>query len=570
MRAILLIPSKNKIKCILPVLLILAIPALGFSESKIYNLEFEHISKNLLALSSQPRPKKVNDDCHQMYSELYNDNTLRVSIFLGVMNTTNNNCIDPPAKQALTEYLIKDCSSDFFACGFTKTSDEPITLQKKTDDSKNIIINIHDSSASESVKINTVDLASEQQIKSDKTTNLFFESIKNNDIIFYLGHSRYGTGPGFYLLPFFSKKWLSTYIQEPIKSAMVRNFNQTSWKPKLFGLFSCSSERFYAKELRNIAPDMALIVSTGITDYYSNITEAVGILNSIFGDICLSKANGILKNNKTNSKYKLYGLSGSNIFQKFKKNNSIFAITIFLLMLPVLIIATSKMFIIKTCSPFETKFFLKDMISVLVVFLISFVGIKYFSEFNNDIYRQSIPIFFIVAGIFLLVIFSYKKNIKSYDIKLISKTSIAPLLVSMLIYFWINIYPTADGTQLVLSIIQSIKLLLLFIAVLPFVIFTTGLLQYPLFLKNNMKLIFRILLFIIVAEFFCMVTSCLFAMFNVFLIEERSTMFVVLFFTQLVSLLLYFYKSNTLLPVLYLSLTLAIIFSENIHGLFYY
>ena len=132
------------------------------------------------------------------------------------------------------------------------------------------------------------------------------------------------------------------------------------------------------------------------------------------------------------------------------------------------------------------------------------------------------------------------------------------------------IYPTADGTQLVLSIIQSIKLLLLFIAVLPFVIFTTGLLQYPLFLKNNMKLIFRILLFIIVAEFFCVATSCLFAMFNVFLIEEISAMFVVLFFTQVVSLLLYFYKSNTLLPVLYLSLTLAIIFSENIHGLFYY
>jgi hypothetical protein len=33
--------------------------------------------------------------------------------------------------------------------------------------------------------------------------------------------------------------------------------------------------------------------------------------------------------------------------------------------------------------------------------------------------------------------------------------------------------------------------------------------------------------------------------------------------------LLYFYKSNTVLPIVYQSLALAIIFSENIHGIFY-
>jgi hypothetical protein len=239
------------------------------------------------------------------------------------------------------------------------------------------------------------------------------------------------------------------------------------------------------------------------------------------------------------------------------------------LLLPVLIIATSKMLFIKTYSPFEARSFLKDMVSVAVVFVISFVGIKYCSELNNEIYRQSIPLFFVVSGIFLLVIFSYKKNIKPYYIKLLLKASIAPLLASMLIYFWINIYPTAGGNQVVLSIVQSIKILLLFVAVLPFVIFTTGLFQYPLFFKGNMKLIFRILLAVIISEFSCIVTALLLAKFNVLLVEEVGTMFVVLFFVQVVSVLLYFYKSNTVLPIVYQSLALAIIFSENIHGIFY-
>jgi len=563
----LLTSHKKIIVFFLPFLIISGFPNLSFCESELFDTVAKQTLKELRILSSLPISIKTVDGFHQVYSKLYNNDTLRISIFLGMMNTANNICLDRPTKHALVEYLTQDCQSDSFACGFFKKSNEPTILQKKTDDSKNIIISIHDSSVSESVNKNTVDLVSEQQQKSKTITDLFLKAIEEDDIICYIGHARYGTGPGFYNLPFLSAQWLSTYIRSPLRSAMVSKLNQASKHPKIFGLFSCNTERYYAKEIHAVVPDMALIVSSGITTHYSNVMEAIGFLNSILGNVYPSELNTTFKKLNTNSKYKIYGLFENNIFPKFKKHNSLLSVTMFLLILPIIILSTSKLFLIQTFSPFETKSFFKDLMFLLIFSAYSMMTIKYFSKFNNVIDKQAIPLFFISVGVLLTAMFLYKKDINLNDIVLSFKTLIAPLFISMLIYFGLNLYPTAGYDELFMSIIQSAKLLIISATILPFFVFTTGILKYPLFVEKKIYIGIRIILFIIVSGIFCIAISYLIVQFNIFFFMHK--IFILLFYTQLVSLLFYYYKSNTLLPIAFQTLTVAIILSENIHGLFY-
>jgi hypothetical protein len=301
-------------------LLLVSHPIVGLCESDPLNSVSDSILKQLSALSASSEQQESRHDCHLAYSKLYDNDTLSIGIFLGVMDTHHGTSWDRPAKHFLIEFLTKECRANYFACGFIRDSVEPAVLRKTTIDSKNILIAIHDSSVSDRFETSTHELLTEQQDKSKQTTNLFLRSIERDDIVLYVGHSRYGTGPGFSWIRLFSSQWLSTFVHSPVLSDIVRTLDQDATPLKVFGVFGCSSERYYARDLHTVAPNMALIVSSGITDHISNIAEAVNAVNSILGNLCYSEsANSPTKLNPS-SPYKLYGLFENNTFPQFKNN----------------------------------------------------------------------------------------------------------------------------------------------------------------------------------------------------------------------------------------------------------
>jgi hypothetical protein len=393
--------------------------------------------------------------------------------------------------------------------------------------------------------------------------------MERDDIVFYIGHSRYGTGPGFYRLPLFSSQWLSTYIHSPLLSATIRKLEQTSTPPKIFGIFSCSSQRYYAKKFHSAAPDMALIVSTGMTLYNLNIVEAVDALNSIFGNLCYSEGKNTSIKLNPNSVYKLYGLFENNKFPQFKKNNSLLSITIFILTLPILIIIISKLFEIQTFTPVKTKTYFKDIIFLLIFPIISLIITKFFLKNYNDFNEQSLPFFIILSGALLLFRFSCKQKIILSIVIKTFKASAVPLFFSILIFFMINFIPEADINQLSISIVQSVKFLVIFFVLLPFVIFSTGILKYPLFGDIKLHFVTRILLFVAISEIFYIIITYSAIHLNVYFLPYRSTILIFFLYNQFISILLYYYKSSTLLSIIYQTLALTLIFSENIHSLFY-
>lgn len=558
--------KKNNTIFTLLILFILGHSTLGICDPKVPNSFGEHISEKLSLISSPSLSHKSDDECDQVYSKLYDNGEMRVSIFLGAMNTQNNVCLDPQAKQAFVEYLTRDCQPNFFACGFSQRSNDP-TILRKTTHSKTIIISIYDSSVSEDLKKNVAELASEQQIKSEQVTEAFLKSIETDDVIFYLGHSRYGTGPGFYHLPFLSTQWTSTFILSPLRSRIISKLDQSFSSPQVLGLFGCNSQRYYASEIHAVAPEVALVVSTGITTYESNIVQAMGMLNLLLGNACLEEFNIALKELDEGSKYKFYGLFQNNTFPQFKKHNSILSITIFILMLPV-IIMVSKVFPTGNPSPLEIHSFARSLSLLLLSFAVSLVGVKYLSKVNNELYKQSIPLFFLLMGAVSFGMLSFAKNAKIRDVTQTLRFSLPLLAFSGLIYFGINLYSHASFNESFICFLQSTELVILFAAFLPFSAITTAILEYPLFAKWKRPLAFRIIIFVVISEFFCLMVAYALTYLNMYLVPYRNLIFFSLFYIQVLSMLLYYNKSSTFLPIVLQSLTFAIIFSENIHGLF--
>jgi hypothetical protein len=558
--------SKNNTIFALLILIILGHATLGICESKVPNRYGEQILEKLSQISSPSLSHESDDKCDQLYSKLYDNGAMRFSFFLGAVNTQNNVCLDPQTKHALVEYLIRDCQPNFFACGFSKKSNDP-TILRKTTDSKTIIITIYDSSVSEDLKKNVAELASEQQIKSEQVTEAFLKSIETDDVIFYLGHSRYGTGPGFYHLPFLSTQRISTFILSPLRSAMIRKLDESFSSPQVLGLFGCNSQRYYASEIHAVAPEMALVVSTGITTYESNIVQAMAMLNLLLGNACLEEFNIALKELDENSKYKFYGLYQDNTFPQFKRHNSILSITIFILVLPI-IIMVPKLYPTGKFSPLEIQSFARSLSLLLFSCVFSLIAVRYLSKVNNEFYKQSILLFFLLMGAVLFGMLSFGKQTKFRDIILTLRFSLPLLTFLGLVYFGINLYPKASFKELFISFLQSTKFLILFAAFLPFSAITTATLEYPLFAKWKRSVGFRIIIFVVISELFCLMVAYSLTYLNMYLVPYRNLIFFSLFYIQVLSMLLYYYKSSTFLPIVLQSLTFAIIFSENIHGLF--
>ena len=69
------------------------------------------------------------------------------------MNKLDGTLIDGPAKYALVRYFTKECISGHYACGFSESKNAPTLLKKTTKNSKQVIINIFNSSISERLNL---------------------------------------------------------------------------------------------------------------------------------------------------------------------------------------------------------------------------------------------------------------------------------------------------------------------------------------------------------------------------------------------------------------------------------
>jgi hypothetical protein len=247
--------------------------------------------------------------CVSAYDRLYEKENLNFRVFIGYWDTQpepggpgvpkverQDWVIDSAVRKMFSEILTKPCDANLFVCGFSheledQDTDELEHLAKTVagPDGKDhtVHLTLESSSVSLSNRENQHQDKAEQKTQTKKVADDFFNSIGNSDALIYVGHARWGTGPGFKPLPPLSWSWIDAGIFKPSRHRLEKALKTAQEKPALIGYFSCTSEKYYEKYLEKDAPDSGLALTTNafMTDLEAQ-EAALGTLNALLGLQC--------------------------------------------------------------------------------------------------------------------------------------------------------------------------------------------------------------------------------------------------------------------------------------------
>ncbi len=230
--------------------------------------------------------------CADSYRALDGKDVVRLGLFLG-FSDAGAIVVDKPIRRALVAQLAKPCRKNSYACGFTvepsSSPDGPATLTKTQlfgGRPTRFVLDVVDSSIDERPAQCAGSRRAEQAAKSRATTERYLEALREDDAVLYAGHARYGTGPGFCPLPFFSLDSVMTYVRRPLLARMKSALADPARAPAVIGFLSCDSRHLYAGNLQNFAPRSALLVTTDLTTHFDNALAALGFIDSLLARRC--------------------------------------------------------------------------------------------------------------------------------------------------------------------------------------------------------------------------------------------------------------------------------------------
>jgi hypothetical protein len=149
---------------------------------------------------------------------------------------------------------------------------------------KRVYLRMMNSSMSSRHEDNISRHAEAQKQKSLETEAAFQRSLAGDDVVFYSGHARYGTGISF--TPMNYDQWNEALRDSPALDRMVETLKRTPTPPKLLGIVACKSEAYYAEVLHRAAPRMGLILTRETLQANDSMRTLDAALDSILGLKC--------------------------------------------------------------------------------------------------------------------------------------------------------------------------------------------------------------------------------------------------------------------------------------------
>ncbi len=249
------------------------------------------IALSLLASSSLASgPLRM---CDEAYKKIYRDDELNISIFLGYSDSNDDGVTDNYDKMNFTQMLRKPCSEvlDEQLCSFTRDEDDANiftkTISRADGTTDKIKIRIMSSAYTESHNQNTTYNKIDQDKKSKKISEAFLKSLQEDEVVFYNGHARRGTGPGF--KPMNNTDWAEAVALKPSLNAMSKALKEAKTKPALIGMITCEGEEHYGKALQDSAPDSALLLTRQTTSFSDSAVIMNNSIASLLKKDCSAK-----------------------------------------------------------------------------------------------------------------------------------------------------------------------------------------------------------------------------------------------------------------------------------------
>jgi hypothetical protein len=298
-------------KLIFTMIVLLSAIMASTAHAYLYENEFYRMGSNYISLLNgvatddmASLPADQQQACQQRYSKILNDGVIDIRIPIGyfdwtigrevVKDGTNyglSPSIDLGAYAALSKLLTASCRGSARFCGFHKDGDyrfsKEVSIQNKN---YQVRIEMHFSSATESLNRNTGRNSDDQAQRSNFMQGFFSSSLKTADAVFYLGHSRNGGGPDFkppVLISGANKVDYNGFykVKRPGFNVMMSALSG-GHQPAILGLMSCDSRDHFVSSLRNQAPGTGVISSTAVITIDEVYTALIGGIDAVLRGQC--------------------------------------------------------------------------------------------------------------------------------------------------------------------------------------------------------------------------------------------------------------------------------------------
>lgn len=277
----------------------------------------------LFSVNSFAAGKKKKDSrpqaCVAAYQEVFNKPIVNISVVFGYKDTRPARFVgDRHERLAFVQKILRPCTKTSEACGFERSpknsdlffkkikglSKKPITVQLKV---------VHSATGSDD-QGNRNDPFQSWQSEYAKET--FFSGIKDSDVLFYNGHSRFGGGPDFeppHLndanevdAPYYQNQ--KPGFVKTLDVIQVQSFTKgaVGGRMKVFGLFSCGSSQHFTEEIQQYS-GVGLISSKNLIYYADALDNSLIALDSFLQMRCLKQFNASLRNGNTVKGMRLQG-----------------------------------------------------------------------------------------------------------------------------------------------------------------------------------------------------------------------------------------------------------------------
>lgn len=448
----------------------------GITPAEAHDFYTAVLSSHSQTLASVPRG---GPQCAESYAGLFRKDTLAISVFLGFTDSSIPGLVlDRPIKRALVTQLTRGCPRGLLACGFASApgpEDGPAVLTKtlRVDDrNKTVLVKIFDSSVSESSRECGGPLRGRQQARSAAEADEYAAALGRDDIVLYMGHSRYGTGPGFYPVSFTSPSAVRAYIERPLLPRMRAALKGRSAPPAALGFISCNSEKYYADLAHSASPGSALLISSDDSTHPDNARTLLGFIDSVLGRRCFGDL-GRSVNSAAGRTFSLYGFFGEAPHHRYHRHTPVMLVLAALLIIPFLMVLTPLHFA-GSCdllpgtpeAPFRGSIFLAA--SLLPGLLAA--GLL------RSGWRLALPLVLSTAGYIVLAIAIIRDRTSNGGPRTCAAVVLPPLSIAAAGYFCLTFLPELSARNAAHASLQALTLILVFAALLPFFLFTSAIL----------------------------------------------------------------------------------------------
>lgn len=270
---------------------------------------YHDFKEELVTLPTQARTTTEEEQCRDSYQKLFSKPELNWSIYFGYGDGAGEKYTTDMAERDIFEKEIKaPCPQfrpDIELCDFK--ADDLIsgqyTKQITTKDGRSVTVRLKlfNASLTSEIAVNNARKA-EQKKKAKALEKSFLHALETDDIVFYSGHSRHGSGPGFRPL---SKNPLSRFFTglfRPMASKMYSRLgeddryenddiyhststNTTGKSAAILGFFACEAEAHFGANLAH-RTDAGLILTRQSITTVDNMRLLYASTNSLLTQSC--------------------------------------------------------------------------------------------------------------------------------------------------------------------------------------------------------------------------------------------------------------------------------------------